>query len=44
MMIIIVVPFTMLYCAVPLILGIAIVEVLVFLFMPLVLFYALSTT
>lgn len=44
LMIVIVVPFTILYCAVPLLLGVSIVEVLIFLFMPLMLFFALSET
>lgn len=42
MMIVIVVPFTVIYCAVPLLLGVGIVLVLIFLFMPVMLFFALS--
>ena len=42
LMVIIVVPFTILYCAVPLLVGVSVVEILIFLFMPVMLFFALS--
>ena len=41
LMVIIVVPFTILYCAVPLLVGVSVVEILIFLFMPVMLFFAL---
>lgn len=42
MMLLIVVPFTAVYCALPLVLFVCIVELIVFLLMPLMLFYAVS--
>ena len=43
MMVLIVVPFTTIYCIVPMVAIVGVIEILVFLLMPLVLFYAVST-
>jgi hypothetical protein len=42
-LLLIVVPFTAIYCLLPLLVVVAVVEVLVFLFMPLMVFYGISS-